>query len=153
MCSSDLDASSGNPLMGAGFRIKIKGEHDFETLKFRALDDGSYFVDPDGSITDLMVDGNGEITMYGIPLGDIWVEECVTPDGYFPISAQKLTVTKEMSNSNPYTMTIKNNKFVKLGMDSDWWEFPALCGGILLLIAGAAVGIVMIVRRKRRMEA
>ena len=72
---------------------------------------------------------------------------------YFPISAQKLTVTKEMSNSNPYTMTIKNNKFVKLGMDSDWWEFPALCGGILLLVAGAAVGIVMIVRRKRRMEA
>ena len=148
-----IDASSGNPLMGAGFRIKIKGENDFETLKFRALDDGSYFVDPDGNITDLMVDGNGEITMYGVPLGDIWVEECVTPDGYFPISAQKLTVTKEMSNSNPYTMTIRNNKFVKLGMDSDWWEFPALCGGILLLIVGAAVGIVMIVRRKRRMEA
>ena len=99
-----------------------------------------------------MVDGNGEITMYGIPLGDIWVEECVTPDGYFPISAQKLTVTKEMSNDKPYTMTIKNNKFVKLGMDSDWWEFPALIGGIVLLLGGAAVGIVMIVRRKRRME-
>lgn len=148
-----VDASSGNPLMGAGFRIKIKGESDFETLTFRALDDGSYFVDPEGKITDLMVDGNGEITLYGVPLGDIWVEECVTPDGYFPISAQKLTVTKEMSNDKPYTLRIENHKFVKLGMDSDWWEFPALCGGVLLLLGGAAIGIVMIVRRKRRMEA
>ena len=148
-----VDASSGNPLMGAGFRIKIKGENDFETLKFVVNSDGSYFCDPQGNVTDLMVDGNGEIMLYGVPLGDIWVEECVTPEGYFPISAQKITVTKEMSNSEPYVMTIKNNKFVKLGMDSDWWEFPALCGGILLLIAGAAVGIVMIVRKKRRQEA
>lgn len=148
-----VDASSGNPLMGAGFRIKNKGESDFETLTFRALDDGSYFCDPEGKITDLMVDGNGELTLYGVPLGDIWVEECVTPDGYFPISAQKLTVTKEMSNDKPYTLRIENHKFVKLGMDSDWWEFPALIGGIVLLLGGAAVGIVMIVRRKRRMEA
>ena len=148
-----VDASSGNPLMGAGFRIKVKGENDFETLKFVVNSDGSYFCDPQGNVTDLMVDGNGEITLYGVPLGDIWVEECVTPDGYFPISAQKVTVTKEMSNDKPYTLRIENHKFVKLGMDSDWWEFPALCGGVLLLVAGAAVGIVMIVRRKRRMEA
>ncbi len=147
-----IDSSSGNPLMGAGFRIKVKGESDFETLKFVANNDGSYFCDLQGNITDLMVDGNGEIMLYGVPLGDIWVEECVTPDGYFPISAQKLTVTKEMSDASPYTLTIKNSRFVKLGMDSDWWEFPALCGGILLLIAGAAVGTVMIVRRKRRLE-
>ena len=148
-----VDASSGNPLMGAGFRIKVKGENDFETLKFVVNSDGSYFCDPQGNVTDLMVDGNGEITLYGVPLGDIWVEECVTPDGYFPISAQKLTVTKDMSNDKPYTLRIENHKFVKLGMDSDWWEFPALCGGVLLLLGGAAVGIVMIVRRKRRMEA
>ena len=147
-----VDASSGNPLMGAGFRIKVKGENDFETLKFVVNSDGSYFCDPQGNVTDLMVDGNGEITLYGVPLGDIWVEECVTPDGYFPISAQKVTVTKEMSSDKPYTLRIENHKFVKLGMDSDWWEFPALCGGVLLLVAGAAVGIVMIVRRKRRME-
>lgn len=145
-----IDASSGNPLMGAGFRIKVKGENDFETLKFRALDDGSYFVDPDGTITDLMVDGNGEIMLYGMPLGEIWVEECVTPDGYFPISAQRLTITKEMSNDAPYVMTIKNSKFVKLGMDSDWWEFPALCGGILLLIGGAVAAVIIVTRKKRR---
>ena len=88
-----------------------------------------------------------------MPLGDIWVEETTVPDGYFPISAQQLTVTKEMSSDAPYEMTIKNHRFVKLGMNSDWWEFPALIGGIVLLLGGAAVGIVMIVRRKRRMEA
>ena len=148
-----VDASSGNPLMGAGFRIKVKGESDFEVLKFVANSDGSYFYDPDGNLTDLMVDGNGEIVLYGMPLGEIWIEECVTPDGYFPISAQRLTITKEMSSDSPYTMTIKNSKFVKLGMDSDWWEFPALCGGILLLIGGAVVAIILVNRKKRRQEA
>ena len=148
-----IDAKSHNPLMGAGFRIKVKGETDFETLKFVANSDGSYFCDPMGNVTDLMVDGNGEIMLYGVPLGDIWVEECVTPEGYFPISAQKVTVTKEMTNSSPYTLTIENNKFVKLGMDSDWWEFPALCGGILLVVAGGAFAVVMLVRKKRRTEA
>ncbi|MBR6038996.1 MAG: hypothetical protein IKP38_00755 [Clostridia bacterium] len=145
-----VDASSGNPLMGAGFRIKVKGETDFETLTFRALDDGSYFCDPEGKITDLMVDGNGELTLYGVPLGDIWVEECVTPEGYFPISAQKLTVTKEMSNDKPYTLRIENHKFVKLGMDSDWWEFPAMCLGVLLVLGGLVTAMV-IVQKKRRL--
>lgn len=143
-----VDAASGNPLMGAGFAIKVKGETDFETLTFRALGDGSYFCDPDGKVTELMVDGMGEITMYGLPLGDIWVEETTTPDGYFPISAQKLSVTKEMSSAEPYMLTIKNSKFVKLGLDSDWWEFPALIGGIVLLIA-AVIGVIVAVFRKK----
>ena len=148
-----IDAASGNPLMGAGFRIKVKGESDFEILKFVVNSDGSYFCDPQGNVTDLMVDGKGEIMLYGMPLGEIWVEECMTPDGYFPISAQRLTITKEMSSETPYTMTIKNSKFVKLGMDSDWWEFPALCGGVLLLIGGAAAAIIFVNRKKRRQGA
>jgi len=144
-----VDAASGNPLMGAGFQIKVKGENDFETLKFVANSDGSYFCDPNGNVTDLMVDGNGEITLYGVQLGEIWVEECMTPEGYFPISAQKLTVTKEMTDAAPYTLTIKNSKFVKLGMDSDWWEFPALCGGILLVVAAAVTAVVLFFRKRR----
>lgn len=144
-----IDAGSGNPLMGAGFEIKVKSDNGFETLTFVKNSDGSYFYDPQGNVTELMVDGMGEITLYGMPLGDIWVEETTVPDGYFPISAQKLTITKEMSDAAPYEMTIKNNKFVKLGMNSDWWEFPALCGGVLLLLAGGVVAIIRI-RKKRR---
>ena len=147
-----IDAGSGNPLMGAGFEIKVKSDNGFETLKFVKNSDGSYFYDPEGNVTELMVDGMGEITLYGMPLGDIWVEETTVPDGYFPISAQKLTITKEMSDATPYEMTIKNNKFVKLGMNSDWWEFPALCGGVLLLLVGAVVAIIYL-RKKRGCEA
>jgi len=143
-----IDASSGNPLMGAGFEIKVKTDSGFESLKFVKNSDGSFFYDPQGNVTELMVDGMGEITLYGVPLGDIWVEETTVPDGYFPISAQQLTVTKEMSNDAPYVMTIKNHRFVKLGMNSDWWEFPALCGGVLLLMAGGVVAIIRI-RKKR----
>ena len=144
-----IDAGSGNPLMGAGFEIKVKSDNGFDTLNFVRNSDGSYFYDPQGNVTELMVDGMGEITLYGVPLGDIWVEETTVPDGYFPISAQQLTVTKEMSNDAPYVMTIKNHRFVKLGMNSDWWEFPALCGGVLLLMAGGVVAIIRI-RKKRR---
>ena len=143
-----IDAGSGNPLMGAGFEIKVKSDNGFETLTFVKNSDGSYFYDTQGNVTELMVDGMGEITLYGMPLGDIWVEETTVPDGYFPISAQKLTITKEMSDAAPYEMTIKNNKFVKLGMNSDWWEFPALCGGVLLLLAGGVVAIIYL-RKKR----
>lgn len=147
-----IDASSGNPLMGAGFRIKVKSGDGFTTLTFRALDDGSYFYDPEGTATDLMVDGNGEIMLYGVPLGDIWVEECVTPEGYFLISAQRLEVTKDMSSQSPYTLTIKNNKYVKLGMDSDWWEFPALCGGILLLLGGLVAAAIIVAKKRKRLR-
>ena len=147
-----IDAGSGNPLMGAGFEIKVKSDNGFETLKFVKNSDGSYFYDPQGNVTELMVDGMGEITLYGMPLGDIWVEETTVPDGYFPISAQKLTITKEMNDAAPYEMTIKNNKFVKLGMNSDWWEFPALCGGVLLLLVGGVVAIIYL-RKKRGCEA
>ena len=134
--------------MGAGFEIKVKTDSGFESLKFVKNSDGSFFYDPQGNVTELMVDGMGEITLYGVPLGDIWVEETTVPDGYFPISAQQLTVTKEMSSDAPYVMTIKNHRFVKLGMNSDWWEFPALCGGVLLLMAGGVVAIIRI-RKKR----
>ena len=37
-------------------------------------------------------------------------------------------------------MTIKNSKFVKLGLDSDWWEFPALMTGI-----GLGIGALVLV--------
>ena len=56
-----MDAKSGNPLAGAGFCLKIKGETDFEILKLRKEKDGSYFYDPNGSVTDMITDGTGEI--------------------------------------------------------------------------------------------
>ena len=143
-----VDASDGRPLQGAGFRVKVKNGAGFGVLTFRRMEDGSFFCDPTGNVTDLTTDSGGRITLYGIPLGTVWFEEIVTPEGYFPISAQKLEVTGEMSAVRPYEMTIKNSKYVKLGMDSDWWEFPALCLGILTAMGGTV--FLLLRKRKKR---
>ena len=147
-----VDAKSGNPLAGAGFCLKIKGETDFEILKLRKEKDGSYFYDPNGSVTDMITDGTGEIVIYGLPLGTVWIEESITPDGYFPISAQKVELTRENTNSEPLTFRIENHKFVKLGMDSDWWEFPALCGGVLLLLGGLVAAAIIVAKKRRKLR-
>lgn len=142
------DAANGEPLTGAGFRIKIKDGLGFATLSFTKQKDGSYVYDERGTSIDLMVDENGEIFILALPIGTMWIEESVTPEGYFPISAQKVEVTNGAYATSSLVVTIKNSKFVKLGMDSDWWEFPTLVGGGLLLIS-AAVYLVMRNRKKR----
>ena len=147
-----VDAKSGNPLAGAGFCLKVKGESDFEILKLRKEADGSFFYDPNGTITDMITDGTGELVIFGLPLGEIWIEETVTPDGYFPISAQKVELTRENTNSEPLTFRIENHKFVKLGMDSDWWEFPALCSGVLLLLGGLVAAAIIVAKKRRKLR-
>lgn len=147
-----VDAKSGNPLAGAGFCIKIQGETDFETLKFRKEADGSYFYDAKGTVTDMITDGTGEIVIYGLPLGTVWIEESITPDGYFPISAQKVELTREHTIANPFVIQIDNHKFVKLGMDSDWWEFPALCGGVLILLGGLIAAAIIVAKKRRNLR-
>ena len=104
-------------------------------------------------MTCLMTGVDGQILLYGLPLGDVWMEEYVVPEGYFPISAQKLTVTKEMTSLEPYAMTIENSRFVKLGLDTDWWEIPAMAAGCLLLLGGVVTGLVLIIRKKKQKEA
>lgn len=146
-----VDAKTGNPLTGAGFRIKMKDGIGFETLTFTQMEDGSYFFDENGTVMDMMVDVNGEIILYGLPLGDVWIEESIVPEGYFPISAQKAEITKETSFENPLVMEIENSVFVKLGMDSDWWEFPALMLGIALALGGA-VTLIVVKRKKKDQE-
>lgn len=142
-----IDASTNNALTGAGFRIKVKTDDGFTALGFTHQQDGSYFYDENGTVFDLMVDTTGEITILGLPLGTVWIEESVTPDGYFPISSQKLEITKDMTSEDPHELTIKNSKYVKLGMDSDWWEFPALIIGILLVVG---IGVFVFVRSRKR---
>lgn len=146
-----IDAKTNKPLTGAGFRIKVKDGLGFETLTFTKQEDGSYFFDEKGTVMDMMVDVNGEIMIYGLPLGSVWIEESIVPEGYFPISAQKAEITKETSFEKPIVMTIENSVFVKLGMDSDWWEFPALMLGIALALGGGITFIVL-KRKKKNQE-
>ena len=144
---SKIDASTSKPLTGAGFRIKMKDGLGFETLTFTKQTDGCFFFDPNGTVMDMSVDNNGKVTVYGLPVGDIWIEESIVPDGYFPIAAAHIKLENEHTSAKPFEITIKNNRSVKLGMDSDWWEFPALVFGALLLMGG---GVFFVVKRKKR---
>ena len=143
---SKVDTANNKPLMGAGFRIKVRDGLGFGTLTFTKQQDGSFFYDPNGTVMDMMVDGNGEIMIYGLPLGDIWIEESIVPEGYFPNAAARVEITKNNKSTAPYKITIKNSKYVKLGMDSDWWEFPALMLGITLALGG---GVFFVIKRKK----
>ena len=142
-----LDAKTEKPLTGAGFRIKVKDDTGFATLSFTKQEDGKYFFDENGKEMDLMVDKNGEAVILGLPMGTIWIEESVVPAGYFPVTARKAEITKETSALSPMVIKVPNSKSVKLGLDNDWWEIPAMIAGAVLLLGGA---VVLYVRRKNK---
>ena len=142
-----LDADTNKPLTGAGFSIKVKDGLGFATLTFTKQADGKYIFDKDGKDTVLMVDNNGEVIILGMPLGAVWIEESVVPAGYFPVTARKAEITKETSALSPMVIKVPNSKSVKLGLDNDWWEIPAMIAGAVLLLGGA---VVLYVRRKNK---
>lgn len=142
-----LDAKTEKPLTGAGFRIKVKDDMGFATLSFTKQEDGKYFFDENGKETDLMVDKNGEVVILGLPMGAIWIEESIVPKGYFPVTARKAEITKETSALSPMVIKVSNSKSVKLGLDNDWWEIPAMIAGAVLLLGSA---VVLYVRRKNK---
>ncbi len=94
-----------------------------------------------------MVDNNGEVVILGMPLGAVWIEESVVPAGYFPITARKAEVTKDTSALKPLEIKIPNSKSVKLGLDNDWWEIPAMVAGAAAVLGGA---VYLYIRNKRR---
>lgn len=145
-----LDAKTEKPLTGAGFRIKVKDDTGFATLSFTKQEDGKYFFDKNGKEMDLMVDKNGEVVILGLPMGAVWIEESVVPAGYFPVTARKAEITKETSALSPMVIKVPNSKSVKLGLDNDWWEIPAMIAGAVLLLGGAAFFVIK--RRKRVRE-
>lgn len=142
-----LDAATNRPLTGAGFRIKVKDGTGFATLSFTKQEDGKYFFDKNGKEMDLMVDKNGEVVILGLPMGAVWIEESVVPAGYFPVTARKAEITKETSALSPMVIKVPNSKSVKLGLDNDWWEIPAMIAGAVLLLGSA---VVLYVRRKNK---
>ena len=142
-----VDAKTEKPLTGAGFSIKVKDGLGFSTLTFTKQADGKYIFDKDGKDTVLMVDNNGEVVILGMPLGAVWIEESIVPAGYFPVTARKAEITKDTSALKPLEIKIPNSKSVKLGLDNDWWELPAMIAGALLLLGGAA--FLVINRRKK----
>ena len=144
-----VDAKTEKPLTGAGFSIKVKDGIGFSTLTFTKQADGKYIFDKGGKDTVLMVDNNGEVIILGMPLGAVWIEESVVPAGYFPVTARKAEITKDTSALKPLEIKISNSKSVKLGLDNDWWELPAMIAGALLLLGGAAF---LVIKRRKKLR-
>jgi len=84
--------------------------------------------------------------IHGLPFGNYWIEESITPDGYYPTAPIKITITEDNDIDAPYEALIANSVYVKLGLDRDRHNVP-IAIGIFVLIAG---GILFWIIRKRK---
>lgn len=144
-----IDAETNAPLTGAGFRIKVKDGSDFKTLMFTPQTDGKYLCSDDGTVMDITVDDKGEAYILGLPLCDVWIEESIVPEGYFPISARKVEITKDMSALAPLEIQIPNSKSVKLGFDTDKYNVLIAICACVLVCGGVAF---LVIWRRRKMK-
>ena len=142
-----VHAETKQPLTGAGFTFKTKAFLGFETLRFTKLENGWYMRDDHGSVTELMVDDEGEITVLGLPLdAEVYIEESTVPNGFFPNPAYKVVLTEDYTFEVPLETTITNTPSVKLGIDSDQYDIP-IAIGITLLGVGVVAWRVIAAKR------
>ena len=85
--------------------------------------------------------------IHSLPLGNYWIEECITPDGYYPTAPIKITITKENDIDLPYEAVIANSVYVKLGLDRERWIYPLVLGLMLMIVGGY---VYMTIRKKRK---
>ena len=136
---------NNEPLTGAGFLVK--NFLGLNTLHFAKNEDGSYRLDKDGDVTEIMVDENGKAVIYGLPLGNYWLEETTVPEGYYPTAPVKVTICETNNIDMPYKAVIPNSVFVKLGLDRDKYNIPIAIGATILVLGSV---IFMVIRRKRK---
>lgn len=142
-----VHAETKQPLTGAGFTFKTKAFLGFETLRFTKLENGWYMRDEHGSVTEIMVDDKGEITVLGLPLDtEVYIEESTVPNGFFPNPASKVVLTEDYTFEVPLETTITNTPSVKLGIDSDKYDVP-IAIGITLLGVGVVAWRVIATKR------
>jgi len=70
-------------------------------------------------------------------------------EGYFPAKAEKVKVTEKMTVQDPGRVTVKNSRFVKLGLDTDRWVRPVL-NGLYVLLALSLIAAILIAGTKCR---
>ena len=136
---------SNEPLTGAGFLVK--NFLGLNTLHFTKNENGSYRLDKSGDVTEIMVDENGQAVIYGLPLGNYWLEETTVPEGYYPTAPVKVIIGETDSIEVPYKAVIPNSVFVKLGLDRDKYNVPIAIGAAILIISGV---VFMVLRRRRK---
>lgn len=144
---SKVHSKTQKPLSGAGFQLKAEAALS-TPLRF-TVKDGVYWYDPDGSVTTIEAAGdNCEAFIYGIPAGKYQLEETVVPEHFFPAPPVAVEITLETTSETPREVVVTNTPQVKLGIDAD--KFNVVIAMALTLIIGSGVGIVALVRHRRK---
>ena len=144
---SKVHSKTHKPLPGAGFQLK--SESALSTPLTFTLRDGVYWYDPDGSVTTIEAAGDTcEALLYGLPAGKYQLEETVVPEHFFPAPPVAVEITLETTSETPKEVVVTNTPRVKLGIDAD--KFNVVIAMALTLLIGGGVGIVALVRHKRK---
>lgn len=144
---SKVHSKTHKPLPGAGFQLK--SESALSTPLTFTLRDGVYWYDPDGSVTTIEAAGDTcEALLYGLPAGKYQLEETVVPEHFFPAPPVAVEITLETTSETPREVVVTNTPQVKLGIDAD--KFNVVIAMALTLIIGSGVGIVALVRHRRK---
>lgn len=144
---SKVHSKTHKPLPGAGFQLK--SESALSTPLTFTLRDGVYWYDPDGSVTTIEAAGDTcEALLYGLPAGKYQLEETVVPEHFFPAPPVAVEITLETTSETPREVVVTNTPQVKLGIDAD--KFNVVIAIALTLIIGSGVGIVALVRHRRK---
>lgn len=75
------DASDATPLAGAGFEVR-KDSTTSDALTFEMLSTGVYKYDPEGTVTEVVTDANGNVVVKGLNVGTYYFKEVTAPEGY-----------------------------------------------------------------------
>lgn len=106
--------------------------------------------DDHGSVTEIMADDKGEITVLGLPLDtEVYIEESTVPNGFFPNPASKVILTGDYTFEVPLETTMTNTPSVKLGIDSDQYDVPIAIGITLLGMGVVAWRVIVTVKKER----
>lgn len=144
---SKVHSKTQKPLSGAGFQLKA--EAALSTPLCFTVKDGVYWYDPDGSVTTIEAAGDTcEALLYGLPAGKYQLEETVVPEHFFPAPPVAVEITLETTSETPREVVVTNTPQVKLGIDAD--KFNVVIAMALTLIIGSGVGIVALVRHRRK---
>ena len=138
------DAETNTPLSGVEFALfrAVDGEAE-APLSFRLID-GVYVYDPEGNITSLITNDDGQIVIEKIPVGDYYCQETKSPEGYVPDSTlHPLAIVENATNrvywDNPITNEritgyIKIIKTDEKGMPIAGATFDVLKGSTVIAI-------------------
>ena len=108
------------PLAGAKFML-LKTEEDEDTaIKFTKVDDTTYMVDPEGTVTVIETDATGEFAIIGLDEGQYYLHETEAPEGYNKLAKDvsvliesthadaTLEATYTINKAAPATITVEN---------------------------------------------